>query len=213
MPESLPVERRAPLTWRRLGEATRHILRTRAAIGYTLTAGLISGAFIGYLNSAQQIFQEQYQVGERFPLLFAILASALGSASLINSRLVMRFGMRWLVGRALSAIVLLSTLCLAWVGFMGGSPPLWSVLVYLLPVFFCIGILFGNMNSLAMEPLGEVAGVGSALVGSVSTLISALLGTVIGQSYNGTIVPLVTGMLLLAILSLLVERWIAAEST
>ena len=77
--------------------------------------------------------------------------------------------------------------------------------------FFCVGILFGNQNSLAMEPLGHLAGIGAAVVGSLSTLISMPLGTIIGQSYNGTVLPLVLGLALLSGVSLLVVRW--ADST
>lgn len=76
--------------------------------------------------------------------------------------------------------------------------------------FFCVGILFGNQNSLAMEPLGHLAGIGAAVVGSLSTLISMPLGTIIGQSYNGTILPLIVGMALLSGLSILAVGW--AES-
>ena len=60
---------------------------------------------------------------------------------------------------------------------------------------------------MAMEPLGQIAGIGSAVVGFLSTLISFLLGTLIGQSYNGTILPLVIGLTLLAAVSLGVVRW------
>jgi DHA1 family bicyclomycin/chloramphenicol resistance-like MFS transporter len=77
--------------------------------------------------------------------------------------------------------------------------------------FFCIGILFGNQNSLAMEPLGHLAGIGAAVVGSLSTLISMPLGTFIGQSYNGTVLPLVAGISVLSGLSALVVRWVESK--
>ena len=86
-------------------------------------------------------------------------------------------------------------------------PPLWLLIMYLMLSFFCVGILFGNMNALAMEPLGNVAGLGSAIVGSLSTLISVLLGTMIGQAYNGTVLPLIAGMGILMGLSIFVVRW------
>jgi DHA1 family bicyclomycin/chloramphenicol resistance-like MFS transporter len=70
-----------------------------------------------------------------------------------------------------------------------------------------VGVLFGNLNALAMEPLGHIAGIGAAVVGALSTLISVLLGTLIGQSYNGTILPLVIGLAVLAGLSVMVVRW------
>jgi DHA1 family bicyclomycin/chloramphenicol resistance-like MFS transporter len=83
-------------------------------------------------------------------------------------------------------------------------------MAYIMVTFFCVGILFGNQNSLAMEPLGHLAGIGAAVVGSLSTLISMPLGTIIGQSYNGTLLPLIVGIALLSGLCILAVGW--AES-
>ena len=208
MPETLALEDRASFSLRRILSATREIFHIRPAIGYTVTAGLISGAHLGYLSSAQQIFQEQYQLGELFPIVFAIIAFAIGFASFLNARLVMRFGMRLLVRRSLIVIIGLSIVALGIALFTRGQPPLWLLMIYLMLTFFCVGILFGNQNALAMEPLGRIAGIGAAVVGALSTFLSVPAGTMIGQSYNGTIIPLVAGIAILASVSLLVVRWI-----
>jgi DHA1 family bicyclomycin/chloramphenicol resistance-like MFS transporter len=84
-------------------------------------------------------------------------------------------------------------------------------MTYIMLVFFSVGILFGNQNSLAMEPLGHMAGIGAAIVGSLSTLISTPLGTIIGQSYNSTLIPLIVGMAVLTGLAILVVRWAEAK--
>ena len=212
-PETLAPENRAPFTGQRILNMTQEIMRNRLSLGYTVTAGLISGAFIGYLNSAQQIFQEQYALGSLFSIYFGVIASSIGLASLLNARLVMRFGMRFLVRTSLIVIVVLSMATLGIALFFAGQPPLWIFMTYLMLSFFCVGILFGNLNSLAMEPLGHAAGIGAAVVGALSTLISVLLGTVIGQSYNETILPLVVGLAVLAALSVGVVRWAEVEST
>ena len=211
-PETLPKERRIPFTGRRIVGALGEILRSRVALGYTLTGGLVSGAFIGYLNSAQQIFQDQYGLGELFPLIFALVASAIGLASFLNARLVMRFGMRFLVRWALLAIFGLALLGALLALYTDGQPPLPLFLAYLMLSFFCVGILFGNMNALAMEPLGHIAGIGAAVVGSLSTFISAFLGAAIGQRYDGTVLPLIVGLAILAGLALLlVLGWVEKQ--
>ena len=207
-PETLPVDCRATLSIRRIATAISEACANRVAFGYTIAAGLIFGAFVGYLISAQQIFQEQYGVGEQFPLYFAVLALALGAASFVNSRLVMRHGMR-----ALSWIALLAMSGLS-VGFfiiaylVAGDPPLWALMTYWLAVFFCLGLLFGNFNALAMEPLGHIAGVAAAVIGSLTTFISLALGTVIGQAYDGTVLPLVGGFAALGVAATVVMNWI-----
>jgi DHA1 family bicyclomycin/chloramphenicol resistance-like MFS transporter len=211
MPETLAPENRAPFSLQRIVSATREILRTRPAIGYTVTAGLISGAHLGYLSTSQQIFQEQYGLGDRFPTYFAIIALSIGLASFLNTRLVMRFGMRILVRWSLTAILCLAVITLMISLLTAGQPPFWLLMVYLMMTFFGIGVLFGNQNSLAMEPLGHIAGIGAAIVGSLATFISVPMGTLIGQSYNGTIFPLVAGIAVMAGLSLVIVRWIESD--
>ncbi len=212
-PETLPVDRRIAFSVKRIWMGVREVFADRIALGYTIGAGLISGAFMGYLNSAQQIFQNQYGLGEKFPLYFSIVAISLGGASFLNGRLVMRFGMRVLSNWAVQILVLLSG-GFALLGFFhAGNPSLPVLMIYLMSSFFCVGILFGNMNSLAMEPLGHIAGVGAAVVGSLSTFISVPIGIVIGQSYNNTILPLVIGFAILSTLSLLTMRWAEKKVT
>ena len=206
-PETLSPENRAPFSLKRIVKTTIAIVKIRPALGFTVTAGLISGAHLGYLNSAQQVLQEQYALGERFPIYFAVIAFSIGLASFLNARLVMRFGMRTLVNGSLFAISGLSLVAFGLALFSSGQPPLWILMGYFMLVFFFVGILFGNMNALAMEPLGSIAGIGAAIVGSLSTLISVFLGTMIGRAYNGTVLPLIAGMGILAGLSIFVVRW------
>ncbi len=206
-PETLPVSRRRPFSLQDLWQGIRAVVTHRAVMGYTLILGLVFGLFIGYLSSAQQIFQDQYHLGRRFPFFFAILALSLGSASLVNARLVMRFGMSVLSRLALTFICGLSLL-FSGILLVKGSVPLEVLMVYLSVTFFGVGLLFGNLNALAMEPLGARAGMGASVVGSISTLISLLLGAWIGQLYNGTLFPLVGGFAILSGLGRGVLYWI-----
>ena len=185
-PETLPAARRRPFSPRAVGRAVREILGIRAALGYTLATGFVFSPFIAYLSSAQQIFQEGYGVGALFPLYFGVLALAIGVASLVNGRLVMQYGMRRLSNAAAWGITLVSLM--AWAGAFAfdGLPPLWLFMSYLMAVFVCVGLVFGNLNALAMEPLGHIAGVGAAVVASLSTFISVPLGALVGQSFDGT---------------------------
>jgi DHA1 family bicyclomycin/chloramphenicol resistance-like MFS transporter len=211
IPETLSRENRAPFSIKRIVSATAVILKIRPALGYTVSAGLISGAFIGYLNSSQQILQEQFALGDLFPIVFGVIALSIGIATIWNTRLVVRFGMRLLVNWSLWVIFGLSGAALLVALLSAGQPPLWLFMTYIMLVFFSVGILFGNQNSLAMEPLGHMAGIGAAIVGSLSTLISTPLGTIIGQSYNSTLIPLIVGMAVLTGLAILVVRWAEAK--
>jgi len=206
-PETLLVEKRTRFSFSRVMRDSKTIAQIPVATGYTLTMGFLFGAFLGYLSSAQEIFQVQYQLGQWFAVYFGVLASSIGLAALVNAKLVIRLGMRRLSFIAMTMIALLSTPFYLLAMFFEGHPPLWMLMFYLLAVFFFLGILFGNLNALAMEPLGRIAGLGSALVGSVSTLISVIFGAFIANSYDGTIIPLVMGFAALSVICLITMHY------
>jgi len=206
-PETLSKEKRVPFSFTRIRSTVMIIFGNRSAMGYTVTAGLVFGYFLGYLNSAQQIFQEEYALGAAFPLYFAFLALSIGSASLFNARLVLHHTLQSLSRRALISISVLSAGFFLLALWSHGHPPLWTLMAYLFATFFCTGILFGNLNALAMKSLGKIAGIGAGVVGSLSTFISLIAGTAIGQSYNGTVLPLTAGFFMLSLASLAAIRW------
>ena len=205
-PETLPKDQRRHFTLKNITAAFHEVLMSRLAMVYTLVAGCVSGAFLSYLNTSQQIFQVQYDQGKLFPLYFGILAFSVGFAALLNSALVMRFGMHALVHRALLLMMAFSWLFLAIVWAYAGHPPLWLFMAICLALFFCIGILFGNLNSIAMEPLGHVAGTAAAVIGSITTLLAVVLSYLVGQAYNGTLFPLALAFVSLITVSALLTR-------
>jgi DHA1 family bicyclomycin/chloramphenicol resistance-like MFS transporter len=154
------------------------------------------------------VFQEQYGLGILFPLYFALFALSIGCASIANTRLVMRFGMHPLSFLVLKSLAASSIIFFVVTFITAGQPPLWSLTSYFMLTFFGLGILFGNLSALAMEPLGHITGVGAAVVGSLSTFLSLLLGTFIGQIYNGTVLPLIGGFAIFSITAILVMRWV-----
>ncbi len=207
-PETLSAEQRIRFSLAQVLLDVRSIFRIRTALGYTLTMGFVFGAFIGYLSCSQQIFQVQYERYEMFPLYFGILAAVIGCASLVNARLVLRFGMRRLSRLSLGVICFTSfPVYLLALSLYDGHPPLLLLMLYLMLIFFFFGILFGNLNALAMEPLGHIAGLGSAVVGSLSTLISVGFGVIVADAYDQTVLPLTLGFALLGGAALLTLRW------
>ena len=206
-PETLPREKRISFSPAKMMSDIKSICAIPAAMGYTITMGFIFGAFIGYLSSAQQILQTQYALGNQFAIYFGVLAASIGLASLVNAKLVMRFGMRRLSRAAMTVTALLSVPFFLLAQYYQGHPPLAQLMAYLLCVFFFFGIMFGNLNALAMEPLGHIAGLGSALVGSVSTLMSVMLGIIVAGAYDGTILPLVASFAILSFLGLVTMHW------
>ena len=210
-PETLPAAHRRPLAPRAIGGAVLEVLRIRVTLGYTVATGCVFAPFIAYISSAQQIFQEAYSTGALFPIYFGVLALAVGGSSLMNTRLVMKYGMRRLSRAAVISFTLVSAVASVLVFAFEGLPPLWLFVAYLLVVFLCVGLLFGNLNALAMEPLGYIAGVGASVVASLSTFISVPLGAFVGQRFDGTVNAQIAAFAVFGAAAFVAMRWADAD--
>ncbi len=206
-PETLPKTARRDFSLHVIWGGLVEIVKMRPALGYAITSGFVFGPFLGYLGSAQAIFQEVYGAGSYFAVYFGVAALAIGSASLLNSALVVRLGMEYLALLAVLTSIVLSVLFVIIVISVDGIPPLWVFMGWLMPTFFCFGILFGNLNALAMEPLGKMAGLGSAFIGAISTFISLPIGLMISDNFSGTVTPLVLGFAIFTTLAWITINW------
>ena len=205
--ETLPRERRSQLSGTVLLSAAGQVLKHPIAMGYTLATGCILGSFICYLGISQQLFAEQYGQGAYFAVWFGVFAVAIAMAMILNARLVMKYGMRNLSKWALRGNIVLSALFLVAGLAFSGHPPLAVLGLYLFSNFFCCGILFGNYNAIALEPMGRIAGMAAAISGALSSLFAIVVGGFIGQLYDGTVIPLAAGFTGLGILAFVATEW------
>ena len=193
LPETLPPQHRVPFSFQQIFASVREVLANKRAIRFTITEGITFGAVMAYLSTAQQIFQEHYLLGERFPLYFGALAFVMMFSAYVNSRLVEKLGMHWLVIRASIILLLVSCVYLFVIFVTDKAVPFWSFMLFASIAYFCFGILFGNMHSLAMEEVGHIAGVAASVTGSLSTLIAIFIAIFIGSFYNNSVTPIVLG--------------------
>ncbi len=195
-PETLPIEKRAPF---RVSSFTASFLEAAThpiAMPFMVAEGFVFGAFLPYLASAQHIFQDIYGQGTAFVLYFSSLAVALGIAFFANSALVMRFGMQRLTQGAMlyRGSTRAAHCCRGNPGDRRASRRSALFMGYLLLTFLGVGFVFGNLNALTMEPLGHIAGIGAAVLGTVSTFVGMALGIFVGWWIDGTVVPLIAGI-------------------
>jgi len=189
-----------------LGGSIMAVLSSSLTRGYGLAAGLMFGCLVAYISSAQQIFVDVYGLGSMFPLAFGTIASAMAVAAFTNAMMVKRLGMRRLSHTALvvfiAASVTLAMLCLA------GRPPLWALMGLLGICFYLFALMQSNFNSIAMQPVGHVAGMASSLLGAFVTGAGVVCGTIIGRAFDGTPLPLALGFASLGICAFLVVLWV-----
>jgi len=191
--ETLHPEYKIPFTGHVFIDGVKEFVKYKETVAFTLTSGLVTGAFLVYLSSAQHIFEDQYALKEMFPYIFAGLAISIGLSTFLNGTLVMRFGMRKL---SLVATIIFCVIAIAYsILFLNSPNPSIYVLVGFLSIqFFCLGFMWGNFRSIAMEPIGHIAGIGAAINGFVSTLLSIPIATFIGEFVKDTVWPLFAGL-------------------
>ena len=208
-PETLAKAARRPLHPAVLLRAVAEVLTNRQVVMAMVVQTLIFACLFGTISSTQQIFDVHFGRGAEFPLWFALIALCSGSASLINAALVVRLGMRFLVSVTLAVEALLTALY-ALTLIAGGLPEGLAFalfVIWAISVFMMAGLVLGNLNALAMEPMGHIAGMAASVTGSLATVASVMIAAPLGLAFDGTPRPLVIGVTALAAAGFVLMRW------
>lgn len=191
-PETLPPEARRPLNRKKLKAAVKEVVTHRVVSISIMVQTLVFAALFATISSIQQIYDISFGKGESFPYWFAATALLSGSASFINARIVVRLGMRWVITKTLAAQLILSgTMTLLFgTGILPAGLVFPAFFLWVTGVFFMAGLVMGNLNALALEPMGHIAGMAASIVGAISTVVSVFIAAPVGLAFNGTPVPL-----------------------
>ncbi len=212
-PETLPPAARRPLRLSTLKAAFVEALSLRQMQLSILVQTLVFGILFGTISSIHQIFADTYDRAGEFPYLFALIACVAAPAAPINGKLVIRLGMRPLVRRALVAQSLASlAMVVALGGITLGASEFWVFFGWCTTVFALAGFTIGNLNALALEPLGHIAGMAASIMGALATVGGAIIGAIIGQFFNGTALPLVVAACIASALGALIMRSMPREA-
>ena len=211
-PETLPRPLRRPFRGADLWGALSETLRLRQMQLSILVQTLIFGTLFGTISSIQPIFDTVFDRAGSFPFWFALIALVSAPAAPINGILVVRLGMRPLVRRALLVQMVLSlALGLGFALTLWGDAAFWVFFAWSCSVFAVAGFSIGNLNALALEPLGHIAGMAASVMGALATVGGAVLGAVIGQVFDGTPVPLILSAAALSGLGAIVMIWMPRD--
>lgn len=205
LPETLAVSERKSLNPSRIVGSYLEFARNRTSIGYTLASMCCFGALFGYISASEQLFLELFDVGSAFAVYFALIAGALGAATLANARLVSNLGMRRLTHGAILALIIITLLHVFVAATIGDS--LVVFMIFMMPAFFCLGLIGPNSGALAMQPMGHNAGAAAAANGFAGTTGAGFLGGVVAAFYDGSTSPILMGFLILAISAFAIVLW------
>ena len=205
LPETLAPENRRAFNPAAIFGAYAAVLRERQTVGYMIATTFVTACLFGYITSSEQLFVDVYNLGPSFPLAFASIAIAISAGTFLNSRLVMRHGMRRLshtmiLGYTASALALAVVAKLGWASF-----PVFTAMLAV--TFAMFGFIASNFNALAMEPVGRVAGSASAIYGAVTATGGAVIGALIARAFDGTPVPFAIGLAASGAATVLAVLW------
>ena len=211
--ETLPRGARRPLSAGRISAGIREVLGNRVVMVTVAVQSLSIGMLFAVLVSTQPIFDLHFHRGEAFPRWFAIIALIAATASILNARLVVRLGMRKMVFTALAAQVVLSG-TMALVTGLGLWPDglyFAGYITWTTSIFFMTGMTLGNLNALALEPMGHIAGLAASLISSISTVAGVLLAAPIGLAFDGTPLPLAISVFSFAVVAAVLMQFTRGE--
>lgn len=200
LPETQPPENRQPLNVGHTARAYAEVIRTPVTFGYMAASGVIFGSLFSFIAASEQIFVDVFETGDTFTLWFAGIAGSLAIANFMNSRLVERLGMRRISHSVLIGFILLS-LTNSWLTLQFGET-LWIFFPLFCLTFACFGMMGANFSALALEPLGKIAGTASAAYGFATSTVSSGIGYLVASQFNGSVVPILNGFVVLGITSL-----------
>ena len=213
-PETLPPAARIPLSFKGLWAAGKELFSYRIVVVSILIQALTMAVLVATISSVQGIFKVEFDMEDAFPKWFALAAAVSAGASFLNSKLVMTMGMRKVARLAFIGVLTVTVLHygLMRLDVLQGNWRFAAFFLWLVSLFCMMGLTMGNLNALAMEPVGNIAGFAASIMAAVSTVFAVILSTPIAQAFDGTHEPLVIGALCCITPSLLLMRVLGVPS-
>lgn len=202
LPMTLSREDQRPISLKGIANSFSAVLTHRISFGYMVASGVIFGCLFAFIAASEQVFDEVFGRGDKFWIWFAGIAGLLAVMNYSNSRAVEKLGMRRISHGVVLVFILLSCLNLFWMHFIGQD--FWVFYILFAMTFGCFGMMGANFASLALEPMGEMAGTANAVYGFFTATVSSVLGIIVARSFDGTVRPLLLGYVLLGLGSLTV---------
>lgn len=207
LPETLEASARRPFRLSALRAGIVEMLRHPVVRLSIVAQSLIFAMLFATLSSIQPIYETVLGRADSFPLWFGASAVLSATGSVLNALLVVRLGMRRLVSVTLGVQVLVSgTLLVLDAGGLSGAGFFAAFFVWQVMAFLQAGLTIGNLNALAMEPMGHIAGTAASVISALSTVAGVALAVPVGLLFDGTARPLALGMMVYAALALALLR-------
>ena len=206
--ETLQVADRRPFRLAVLADGISQVCANRQVVLTMAVLSLTFGMLFTVLASTQPVFDITFGRAATFHWWFALIAVLSASGSIVNAAIVVRLGLRRVVKISLLSQILFSGAMagLIFSDHITGDAQFYIYVVWTTGVFLMAGLTIGNLNALAMAPMGHLAGMTASIVGSVATVCAVIIAVPIGLAFDGTPRALVLGVLICALVGFLITR-------
>ncbi|MDE4190061.1 MFS transporter [Phaeobacter gallaeciensis] len=205
LPETLERQDRRPVRPALMAAALKEMV-THPTVRLSIIAQcLCLGMLFTMITLVQPAYDVVFDRAESFPFWFFGVALVAGTGSLLNAVLVVRLGMRRMVTWALASQIGLASAMLVLESMpLDNSVAFGLFVAWQTSVFFMAGVTLGNLNAMGMEPMGHIAGMAASVMGAISTVVAAAIAAPVGLLFDGSLLPLTAGILIMAFLGFLV---------
>ena len=207
LPETLDPEMRKSLSFTHVAQSMREISTTRLAIGTTIGMMFLFGSFASYLASSELIVGQIYQRPAAFPVTFGGIAACMGVATFVNARLVDRLGAGRVLRLAALVFLFAGTTLLGVTIAFDGLPPFAVMVPLLIATLSMFALIFPNANTMALLPMGHIAGTAASVIGTITLTGASLLGAIVDRQYAGTLTPLPVAFVGSGIVAVICFEW------
>lgn len=208
--ESLAIEDRRPFRAAKLWEALKELMTYPEVRVSILAQSLAFGMLFTMLSLVQPVYDVTFGRADSFPFWFGIVALVSGSASFLNAKIVVIYGMRRVVTWIFAAQIGFASAMVVAIFMQPPDHVYFAIFVaWQVTVFFQAGLTVGNLNAMAMEPVGHIAGLAASTMGGVATILGVALAAPVGLLFAGSPMPLAVGVLCEAVLATLLMAYLA----
>jgi len=200
--ETLAPEDRRPLQAGPTLDAFRRVVTCRRTVLYATTLLFVDGAFLVFLGSTQQVFDVVYGRADQFAVLFAASAVVFAAGFMLVNPAIGRWGAHRVGLSVLASAILLGVVLLGLTLASDGVPGFWTWFTIQVVGNTFLALVTPVAMSLALEPMGELAGTASGILGLGGISAASLLAALVGMQLGETTTPWAVGFVVYASIGL-----------
>jgi DHA1 family bicyclomycin/chloramphenicol resistance-like MFS transporter len=174
------------------------LLRDGHFLGLIVIGGLGISSFFAFLSTSSFVYIGHYGLTPtQYSLAFSVNAIGFIGAAQLAGPLGGRFGMKRVVKAAVSGFALFAVLL--WLTTLAGFDSLRVLIPLLFLSFAFLGLVIPSTMVLSLEHHGRIAGIASALGGTLQMVSAAIVTGIAGLFFDGTSGPMVATIALVSV--------------